>query len=400
MKHIRPLLFVTTLFFFILIPVNRVFSREVFTTGLKAPTRIITAGQSHLIVAETGTGAPNSGRLSLINRITGARRTLIDNLPSALNPVENAPSGSSGIKLFGLQLYLTIGQGDSVKPGGRGGLVINPNPVTPLNNSVLELTLPADYEAMAGGFALSMSDQNLLAKGAQVLLQNNEGKTMNLRLVANLPDYKIENRPGLPQGNVRPANLYGIEMVSGRLYVVDASFNQLYLVQPLTGEYLTFATFPSRPNPLPFGPPFVEAVPTSVRSYVGSLLVTCFTGFPFAHELSDIRQLDFDGSQNTVFMNELTSAIDVLPVILPRLQSAFFTLEFSTNMLAQPMEPGRLRLVTPDHSRELSTTLISPTSMARDGDTGILYVTEIFPGNVVRIVPDLSDPQLTEKTNK
>lgn len=400
MKHIKPLLFVTTLFFFILIPATRAFSRDVFTTGLKAPAKIITAGQSHLIVAETGTAAPNSGRISLINRTTGQRRTLIDNLPSGFNTVEHSPSGPSGIKLDGLKLYVTIGQGDSVIPGPRGGLVANPNPGTPLNDSVLEFMLPADYEANNNGFVLTLSDQNLLAKGSQVVLQNAEGKIMNVRLVANLPDYKTEYRPGLPQGNVRPANLYGVEMVNGRLYVVDASFNQLYLVQPLTGEYAIFGVFPPRPNPLPFGPPVVEAVPTSVRSYIGSLLVTCFTGFPFANELSDIRQLDFDGSQNTVFMNELTTAIDVLPVILPRLQSAFFTLEFSTNMLAQPIEPGRLRLVTADHSWELSDTLISPTSMARDSDTGILYITEIFPGNVVRIIPDMSDPALTEKTNK
>lgn len=393
MKHIKPLLFVTTLFFFMFIPAERVFSREVFTSGLKAPIKIITAGQYHLIVAETGTAAPNSGRISLVNRINGARRTLLDKLPSALNPVENAPSGPSGLKLVGLQLYVTIGQGDSVKPGGRGGLVVNPNPVTPLNNSVLELTLPADYEEMSSGLTLTISDQILLSKGAQVLLQSGEGRTMNMRMVANLPDYKVENRPGLPQGNVRPANLFGVEMVNGRLYVVDASFNELYLVLPLTGEYFTFAAFPSRPNPLPFGPPFVEAVPTSVRAYIGSLLVTCFTGFPFARELSDIRQLNFDGSENTVFMDELTSVIDVLPVIMHGTESAFYILQFSTNMVLQPMPPGTLKLVTPDRRRTVSETLISPTSMARDSETGTIYVTEIFPGNIVRIVPDLVNPE-------
>ena len=191
MKQIKPLFFAPVLFFLVLIPATRTFSREVFTAGLLAPTRIITAGQSHLLVAETGTAVANSGRISLVNRVTGARRTLIDGLPSAFNSVEQAPSGPSGLKLVGLKLYITIGQGDSVIRGGRGGTVVNPNPATPLNNSVLELILPADYEVLASGFVLSLDDQNNLAKSLPVSLQNTEGKTMNLRLVANLP--RLEN---------------------------------------------------------------------------------------------------------------------------------------------------------------------------------------------------------------
>ena len=390
MKYIKQPIFITTIVLFILIPATRVFSQGLFATGLKSPTKIITAGQSNLLVAETGTPAPNSGRISLVNRATGARGTLIDNLPSGFNVVEHSPSGPSGIKLDGLKLYLTIGQGDSVKPGPRGGLVANPNPATPLNNSVLELTLPADYEVLTSGFALSMSDQHQLTKGSPVALQNAEGKIMNLRLVANLPDYKIENRPGLPQGNVRPANLFGVEMANERLYVVDASFNQLYVVRPVTGEYFTFATFPPRPNPLPFGPPFVEAVPTNVRLHAGSLLVTCFTGFPFASGLSHIRQVDPGDSFGGIVEDGLTSAMDVLPVTMPQNQSMLYILEFTTNMLAQPMPPGRLRLKTPTDTYTISDTLISPTSIARDGDTGNLFITEIFTGNIVRIVPEIT----------
>lgn len=34
----------------------------VFTTGLQGPTKIIIAGQLHLLVTETGTPSPNSGQ--------------------------------------------------------------------------------------------------------------------------------------------------------------------------------------------------------------------------------------------------------------------------------------------------------------------------------------------------
>ncbi|MCY7347510.1 MAG: hypothetical protein LH614_15000, partial [Pyrinomonadaceae bacterium] len=53
---------------------------SVFTTGLNNPAKIITAGGSSLLVSESGTDTPNSGRVSLVNRTTGARRTLIDGL--------------------------------------------------------------------------------------------------------------------------------------------------------------------------------------------------------------------------------------------------------------------------------------------------------------------------------
>jgi len=89
---------------------------SVLTTGLQGPNKIITAGQSHLLVSETGTPTPNSGRIALVHRIDGSRRTLIDGLPSGFNTVEQAPSGPSGIKLNGVTLYVTIGQGDSVIP--------------------------------------------------------------------------------------------------------------------------------------------------------------------------------------------------------------------------------------------------------------------------------------------
>ncbi|HEY0430097.1 MAG TPA: ScyD/ScyE family protein [Pyrinomonadaceae bacterium] len=363
---------------------------SVFTTGLQAPTKIITAGESHLLVAETGTGAPNTSRISMVDRTTGARQTLIDGLPSAFNTVEQSPSGASGIKLAGLKLYLTFGQGDSVISGRRGGTVANPNPATPLNNSILELTLPADYEALAGNFSLSLNNQTALAGGSQVILQNSEGKFLTVRLVANLPDYATENLPFLPQGNVRPANVFGIEMANGSLYVIDASFNQLYKVNPATGEYSTFAVFPPKPNPLPFGPPFSEAVPNNVRLFGNQLLVSFLTGFPFATGNAEIQSVDLTNGSRQVFRGNLTSAMDILPVPLTNNNHSFYVLEFSANMLGNPPPPGKLKLITSAGETVVSSSLISPTSVARDGDTGDLFVTEIFTGRIIRISATIS----------
>lgn len=400
MKTIKFLAVSITIYFVFAASAAQTFAQatSVFTTGLTAPTKIITAGQSNLLVAEAGTMTPNQGRISLVNRASGARQTLVVGLPSGINRAEGqpAPGGPSGLKLNGLKLYVTIAQGDAVIPGGRGGLQVNPAPATPLNNSILEITLPADYEALASGFTMSFNDQNTLAGGGTVTLLNAEGKTLSVRMVANLPDWKREPSPTLPQYNVRASNIFGIEMLNGTLYAVDASFNQLYKVNPATGVYETFVTFPPKPNPLPFGPPFSEAVPNNVRLYGNRLLVSQLTGFPFAAGTSEVREVNpADGSHQT-FVGGLTSAMDILPVAIPGDYDLFFVLEFTANMLGNPTPPGRLKLyrfLKADDSNAAGDTdpillvnnLISPTSMARDGETGDLFVTEIFTGRIIRV---------------
>jgi hypothetical protein len=399
MKTIKFLVAFMTIYF-VCLDASNTFAQAggVFTTGLTAPTKIITAGQSSLLVAEAGTLTPNQGRISLVNRASGARTTLIGGLPSGINLAEGqpAPGGPSGLKLNGLKLYVTIAQGDAVLPGGRGGLQVNPNPATPLNDSILELTLPADYEALASGFTLSFGDQNSLVSGGTVTLLNAEGKTLSVRMVANLPDWKREPAPNLPQYNVRASNVFGIEMAGGNLYAVDASFNQLYKVNPATGVYETFAVFPPKPNPLPFGPPFSEAVPNNVRLYGNRLLVSHLVGFPFAPGVSEVREVNLADGTHRSFVGGLTSAMDILPVAIPGDYDLFFVLEFSANMLGSPTPPGRLKLyrfLKSDNSNPegdadpvlLVNNLISPTSLARDGETGDLYVTEIFTGRIIRV---------------
>ena len=398
MKTIKFLVVFTTIYF-VFANASTAFAQaaSVFTTGLTAPTKIITAGQSSLLVAEAGTMTPNQGRISLVDRAGGARRTLIGGLPSGINRAEGqpAPSGPSGLKLNGLKLYVTIAQGDAVLPGGRGGLQPNPNPATPLNDSILELTLPADYEALASGFALSFADQISLVGGGTVTLLNAEDKALSVRMVANLPDWKREPVPNLPQYNVRASNVFGIEMANGSLYAVDASFNQLYKINPATGVYETFVTFPPKPNPLPFGPPVSEAVPNNVRLYGNRLLVSHLVGFPFAAGVSEVREVNLQDGSHRSFAGGLTSAMDILPVAIPGDYDFFFVLEFSANMLGNPTPPGRLKLYrflkSDDSNPEgvdpvvLVSNLISPTSAARDGETGDLFVTEIFTGRIIRV---------------
>ena len=169
--------------------------------------------------------------IALVNRTTGARRTLIDNLPSGVNNLAGAPtvSGPSGLKLIDQTLYLAVGTGNAVMSGGAGGLELpNPNSSSPIFVSVMALTLPSDYETLASGFVLS-ADQTPLAGGGQATLTNTEGRQITVRMVVNLPDFRPEPRPDAPN-NVRSSNPYGIEAAGDSVYVVDASLNLIHRV--------------------------------------------------------------------------------------------------------------------------------------------------------------------------
>lgn len=83
-------------------------------SGLREPLGTALSNQGNLLVSETGTSAPNSGRISILDA-SGNRRTLLDGLPSAINDV-NEPSGPAGLFMRGRILYVAIGVGDVGRP--------------------------------------------------------------------------------------------------------------------------------------------------------------------------------------------------------------------------------------------------------------------------------------------
>ncbi|MBA3322780.1 MAG: ScyD/ScyE family protein, partial [Pyrinomonadaceae bacterium] len=357
-----------------------------FATGLRAPTKIIFINSGHLLVAEAGNG-PNTGRLSILDRSSGARRTLLDNLPAGLAPPNNDPSGPSGLELRGRMLFITIGQGDATLNGPAPGTEMpNPNPSSPIFNSVLAIDLSAVNEATTAGFTLTAANQTTLKSGSQVTLNDGSGQTLTIRLVTDFPDFVAEPRPNFA-GNVRPTNSFGLVAAANFLYVVNAGLNSVSRVDINAGTDATLATFAPIPRPSPVTPPggpVVEAVPDSIRLFGDQLLVPFLTGFPFQPGLAQVRTVDIATGNNAPFITGLTSAIDVLPV---RTGGAdrFFVLEFSANMLQGA--PGRLRLFNSPSGAPVVTVdnLMTPTSLARDERTGSLFVTEIFTGRVVQI---------------
>ncbi|HST22578.1 MAG TPA: ScyD/ScyE family protein [Blastocatellia bacterium] len=360
-------------------------AQSVVTGGLKAPTRIILTPEGSLIVSETGTGN-NDGRISIIDK-NGNRRTLVDGLPSGINldGGEGDPSGPSGIALRGRTIYVLIGAGDSVLPGPvQGSLVPNPQPSSPIFSSLLEIRLDSSPEFSAGNFTLTSDDYDALNEGITLKPKNPSGQKIRVNVLANFKSFSEEPRPDFP-ANVRNSNPFGLALNKDKLYMTDASQNTLREIDIATGEHHLLARFAPKPNPLPFGPPVVDAVPDNVRVFGKQLLVTYLTGFPFASGLAEVRKINLANNSQTTFIGGLTTAIDVIPVKGANGENQFYTLEISTDLLTG--QPGRIQFFSSASAAPVLVAggLIGPTGFAFDEENGDLYVAELFTGLIKKV---------------
>lgn len=358
-----------------------------FVGGLIAPVETAFTQQGNLLVSEAGNG-PNSGRLSLVDRTTRTRRTLVDGLPSAIfagGNGENSPSGPAGLAIAGSIVYVTITNGDSVLAGPIPGTEVpNPTPSSPILSSLLAISSQRPLDLTSGGFTLLPSHHARLKSGETVTLSNGTGESMTVRLVVDFPNFSVEPRPDFPQ-NVRLSNPFGVVAVGQTLYVVDASQNLIRRVDANSGEYTTLTAFGKIANPTPVGPPFIDAVPNSLRLRGNDLLVTTLTGFPFPAGAAEVRRVDRVSGANEAFVGGLSSAIDSAP-LGDAPQSPLLTLEFSVNMTQQA--PGRLRVVQPGGAMTtIADNLITPTSVLVDRRNGDIFVTLLGPG-VIRLIDD------------
>jgi hypothetical protein len=356
-----------------------------FVAGLQLPSKVAFTRHQNLVVAEAGTPANNTGRISLINRATQTRRTLVDGLPSGISRAEEpgAPSGPSGVAVQDRTVYVTIGVGDAVLPGPAPGTEQrNPAVASPILASLLSLQSSAPLDTTAGGFSLTPADHATLKSGQAVTLHNAAGEELVVRLVADFPDFTEEPRPDFP-ANVRAGNPFGVTVLGETLFVVDASQNVVRRVDANTGATTTLATIGKVQNPTPVGPPVTDPVPDSIHVRGNDVVVTTLTGFPFPAGQARVLKVDMSTGATSTLIPGLTAAIDSAPLGNAP-DAPLLVLEFSTNMLQGA--PGRLRLMTPSGaSTTIAEGLPTPTSMVVDQTTGEVFITHIFPGFITRI---------------
>jgi len=356
-------------------------TQSTVVSGLRLPVKVILTPERNLLVAEAGNPAPNTGRISLVDQ-AGNRSTLIDALPSG--PAPDNVQGPAGIVLSTPKiLYIALGTGDTTA-GFPGGEFVNPlGPSSPIFSSVLRVQFDKGIDDLGGEFTMTLADQHTLAYGFPVTLENGVGERAAVSLVTDFRDVIRDPDSGEP---VR-SNPFGLVVWGSRAYVADASRNTIEEVDLASGRATRLVELAPVPNPLPFGPPFLEPVPTGLSREGNDLLVALETGFPFPFGAAEIRRIDPRTGEVTPLFTGVTQTLDILPVHFPGGGTGFYVVELSVDLLSGA--PGRVLLFTSPTAVPtiISDTLLFPSSIARDDVTGDLYVTESLVGDVVRISP-------------
>ena len=360
---------------------------SVVAGGLRAPIGSVFSNRGNLIISETGVaGDQTSGRISIVSP-DGRRRTLLDGLPQGTNAAGGDASGPNSLAMVGRTIYVAMGQGDTVVPGG-GGTVPNPNVSSLLFSSILAIHLSAAAERSTTGFTLSAQDRQTLEGGGRVTLSNGKGDRLNVEVVVNFPDYASEPTLANP-GNVRNSNPFGVLPVGDYLYVSNGGLNRLFKVNIDDGSYAELAVFNPIPNTSGLGgPPAVDAVPTGMAYSGGKVLVSLLSGGPFIPGLSRVKAIDPVTGDQADFLTGLRTAIAVQPISSGG-DTDYLVLE-NNFAPAPPFPPSGATVRLFEDPGSSSTvvngcTLYRPTSLAIDPKTGVHYATELLRGTVVRV---------------
>jgi hypothetical protein len=350
-----------------------------FATGLQSPLRLLFTPRGSLLVSEGGLQAPNTGRVSILDR-QGIRRTLLEGLPSGPAHFVN-PYGPTGMALDGRTLYLVNGEGD-VMAGVPPNYGINLNgPSSPIVDSVLKIRFSAQLDQIMSGFSLTPTHHLQLFDGFDLELRNETGDRATIELLTAFRPI-IRDPAGISHVIVRESNPYGMVLDGNKtLYLTDASRDSVIKVDTVTGRSQLVARFPPHQRQTPGGTLLVDNVPNGICMYGDQLLVSFLTAGPFPDGEGTIKSVDpSTGSTGNVIVG-LTGVTDVLCNPARQGIGRIFTLE------AFPVPSGRLRLYDDRDpaGRTLASNLGFPTGMAQDPVTGDIFIALFFRGEIVRV---------------
>lgn len=355
---------------------------SVYASGLNNPSKVIAVPSGGLLVTEAG--APvNSGRISYIGP-GGRVQPLIDGLPSGPAAPDGTLDGPNGLALSGNTLYIANAEGDAHKAGPRPGSVV-PNPdgcSSPIFSSILKVVFSTSPAGITMPFLLTRAQQDILADGLTVTLDNGAGDKAVVELLADFRD----NVPD-PRTIYRNSHPYGLALhpaYPDSLFVADAGMNTVLRVDLNNGRTRTIARFPGIPTGIP-ARPSAEAVPNSIQAYGDQLLVTQLSGVPFVPGSSRVQALNPLTGAVEPFIYGLNSAIDIAWQEQPDGPPVFYVLEFSAGLTQSPPLPGRLKRYDSPEGVVFVEKLRTPTSMALDAAARALYITDRSGGDIVKV---------------
>ena len=348
---------------------ERIFAQQytssVIMTGLNNPRGLAWGPDGGLYVAEAGVGGNGFsftggdgqtnffGTSGAISRLKdGQQETVASGLPSA------APSG--GNEATGIHDLLF--QPDGTLVGVFGGIPLSARGLDP----------------GAANFGRLVT-----------LATDGTGAT------ASLADLLAFEQSENPDGRGIDSNPYSLSFAAGGgVVVADAAGNNLVGVAD-DGTVSSWTVLPQSPNPLGFGPPVLDPVPTGVtQASDGTYYVSQLTGFPFPAGAANIYRYDPQSDNLEVAFTGFTNLMDV-----EFGEDGFlYALQFDTFGLTSPTGPGSgvLLRVNPsngDRTIIASAGLSFPTDLLL-GPDGAIYVSnfgiQAGLGQVVRVVPEPS----------
>ena len=231
------------------------------------------------------------------------------------------------------------------------------------------------YGLFSFGSDAMQRDTNLGAAGARL------GTIAKLPLngmgaIEHVADITVHEFTANPAGGTIDSNPFGLAIApGGNFLIADAGAND-FLMATAAGAVSTLAVLPAKPNPLPFGPPVYQSVPTAIAIgpdsayYIGQL-----TGFPFPPGAANVYRYDPTTQAVTVAYSGFTNIVD----LTFGGDGSLYVLQVSSNGLASTMGPGTGLLLKVDPTTGIRTTIASeglvfPGSVVA-GPDGTLYVT-------------------------
>lgn len=305
--------------------------------NLIQPVGIEWGPDSTILIAESGTGHDDGG-VTLIHPSLGTLK-VVDSIPSYFDTVTMEVMGPMRVQML---------------DDDKAAVFIGEVP-GPYGSSILIYDV-SDF-SLIGGPSLGPQDAiHQIKVGEYVLSQGYEG-----------------------------SNPFSMVHDGCDMYIVDAAANAIVKRNGLTGVLSIFAEFDQVNNPLPFGPPMTDAVPTKIVQDTSGFLVSSLTGFPFADGIANIYHVDMDGNV-TVRDSGYTLVTDL---IMDPEGDGFYALQFA-NFDGDSIPPflNRSALITHTHADGNRDTVVSGFGASPGflvNQDGTFYVTNIFEGNLAKL---------------
>jgi hypothetical protein len=186
--------------------------------------------------------------------------------------------------------------------------------VDPSGNKTLFMTgLPSTYIQAAGEVTGSFRTYHMPNNRLMIVVGEGTNAWSESLLIVNKADFT----PGKPltlanvekgikfgtyahaQGFVQSDPFHATWDPFGNIYLADAGANSIFKWDKTTGAISTVKTMDRTPNPLGFGPPMIDPVPTKVLLKPDSSFYVCqLTGFPFIPGSAKVYNLKANGQMS------------------------------------------------------------------------------------------------------